>query len=161
MDLLHEVIPVGLGQDACSSYGKVFSVTLHDGGVRDVLVLMEAVAVYQQMLGPHFQSIHSTVHGQNGCGQDINFIYLRIGHDPDGPGKRLPFYNRAKRIALLLRKLFRVIEQFISEIRGQYHRSGKHGACQRASAGLVTARLEPSRLHIWFQYTLHSSVVQS
>lgn len=33
MDILHEVVPVGLGQDARGSYGKVFSVTFHDGGV--------------------------------------------------------------------------------------------------------------------------------
>ena len=43
--LQHEIIAVGLCKDACCCDGKIFAITLDDGGVRNFFVRLEPVAI--------------------------------------------------------------------------------------------------------------------
>ena len=55
--LVHVVITIGLGLDACSSNGKIFPVTLHDGGMGEVLVGLELIAIHNDRLWTHLELV--------------------------------------------------------------------------------------------------------
>ena len=84
-EVVHEIITIGLGKDACRCYGEVFAVALHYRGMRQGLAVIkqghvliavngaminrgiigvETVAVYYQCLWLHLQLVYRPVHGE-------------------------------------------------------------------------------------------------
>ena len=48
---VHIVVTIGLGKDAGSCYGEIFTVALYYCGVGQVVIWLEAVAIYDDCLG--------------------------------------------------------------------------------------------------------------
>ena len=93
--MVHEVITIGLGQDGCSRNGHHIAVTLHDGGMRYSRVRNETVAIYEQMLGTHFQLVYGPMHGRERCLEDVYPVYLLIINHTYCPCQRLTLNYRA------------------------------------------------------------------
>ena len=52
---VHIVVTIGLGEDAGSCYGEILAVALYYCGVVQVMIWLEAIAVYYDCLGTDFQ----------------------------------------------------------------------------------------------------------
>ena len=58
---VHIVVTIGLGKDAGSCYGEILAVALYYCGVGQVVIWLEAIAVYYDCLGTHAKAIEGTV----------------------------------------------------------------------------------------------------
>ena len=153
MDAEHIVVTVGLGKDAGGSNAHVGSIALDDGGVGDVLVGHEAVAVDEEVLGAYFQLSNGTVHGEDGGTEDVNLVDFLVGDHAHGPGKGFALDDFAEGVAMFLRELLGVVEHrkrhtpppFVHPlylrggIKWKDDGGGIDGAGKAATAGLVTA----------------------
>ena len=52
---IHIVITTGLGKDAGSSYGEILAITLYYSGIGEIVIWLEAIAIYDDCLGTDFQ----------------------------------------------------------------------------------------------------------
>lgn len=99
----------------------------------------KTIAVYQQMLRTHTQGIDRPMHGQDRGIEDIETVNLFRRNDTYGPRHSLPLDDRAQGTPLAVGQLLGIIQQLITEIRGQDDRSGIDRSCQTTTAGLITA----------------------
>ena len=141
METLHVVVAVGLGQDGSRRYGYVFAVALHHRDVRRVAIGREAVAVDEQMLRTHAQSVDGAVHGQDGGAQDVYLVNLGGRHHAHGPGHGLALDDLAQGVAPVLAELLGVVEQLVAEVRRQDDGCGIDRPGQTSSPGLVASGL--------------------
>ena len=72
----HQLITVGLGENRRGSNAQHLTVTLDNGGVRDVMVREKAVAVHEYALGTHSQLVKGTVHRHDAGAQDVDAVNL-------------------------------------------------------------------------------------
>jgi hypothetical protein len=67
----------------------------------------------------------------------VNFYRL---NSSDRPGNGIAFNNFPQHIALRMRQLFGIVEQWMFKIPGQNNRSGKYGSGQTAAPRFITTR---------------------
>ena len=104
----------------------------------------EAVAVHEYALGANRQLVKGTMHGSDGCPQDVDAVNL-LGRDHGhSPCQRLALDDGAQLFALTLSQLLAVVNQVIVEIGRQNDSSGRHRAGKATAARLVTASLDTS-----------------
>ena len=75
------------------------------------------------------------------------------------PGYCFSFYCGAQLITVFFGHLLAVIEQWVPEASGQYHRRGKHRPCQAPPSSFVAARLSEALFKKAFQSTFISAKV--
>ena len=79
IELAHEFITVGFGQNRGRRDAEHLAITLDYGGEGDALVRGEAVAVDEDALGAHLQLVQSAVHGKDARPQDVDAVNLLRG----------------------------------------------------------------------------------
>ena len=89
----HILISVGFGKHGCGSNVHVYPVTLDDGLKRNVMKGMKAITIHKDQLWWVFQLPESPVHGEYGCIEDIDLIYLRWISPGYPKGKATGFYD--------------------------------------------------------------------
>ena len=52
---VHIVITTGLGKDAGSSYGEILAITFYYRGIGEIVIWLEAIAIYDDCLRTDFQ----------------------------------------------------------------------------------------------------------
>ena len=85
MVLQHEVVAVGLCQNACCCDGEILTITFDDGGMRNFFVRLEPVAIDDDERWFFFQLIQGQVHGLDGGIEDVDFINfwgINFGYSP-------------------------------------------------------------------------------
>ncbi len=167
---VHEVVTIGLGEDACRCYGEIFAVALDDCGVRQGLAVVEqgqvlvavygamvnrgiigveAVAVYYQCLGRHLQLVYGSVHGEVGGMEDVYPVYLLSCTHSHRPRYGIALYLLSQLVALFLRQLFGVVEHLVVVVGGQNDGSGIHWTSKATPARLVATSLSLSCIIMW------------
>ena len=151
--VVHVVVAKGLCQDAGSSDGKIFAVTLHYGGVGQATVGFEPVSVHYYGLRSHCELVKSTVHGKERSIQNVYAVDFLWRHHTHSPCHSIANHNFAQGIALLFGQFLRVIEQGILIVLGQNDSSGIYTASEASTSCLVTARFYHAFMIIAFQHT--------
>ena len=100
MQGIHIVVAIGLRQDGSRCNAEVLPVAFHHRGMRQVLILLEAVPIYQQMLGTEIQLVDGPMHRQERRIQDIDLVNLFGSDHTDRPRQGFPFDDFTKQIAL-------------------------------------------------------------
>ena len=158
--VVHEIITIGLSENARGSDGKVFAVALDDGGVRQGLTVIEqgqaivavdgamvnrgiigveTVAIYYQRLWRYLQLVYGSVHGEVGGMKDVYLVYLLRRTRAHRPRYGIALYLLSQLVALFLRQLFGVIEHLVVVVGWQNDGSGIHRTSKAAPARLVAA----------------------
>lgn len=135
----HVLIAMGFGEDAGGCDGFVLAIAFDDAMVRQLLVFVESVAVYQQLLRANFQAIDGAVHGQKRGVEDVDFVYLLMRGGANAPCKGFGLYDLPELVAMTLAKLFGIVEQRVTKTRGQNNCGSIHRACEASTAGFITA----------------------
>ena len=139
MQGIHIVIPISLRQDRGRCNGKVFTIPLHYGGMRQILVFLETITVYQQMFRTHLQLVDSPMHGQERSIQDIDLVNLLGSNDAHRPSHCLTFNDFPKLVTLTLCQLFGIIQQFIMEVRRENDRCCIDRTSQTSTSSLIAS----------------------
>lgn len=146
MDAEHVVVAVGLGKNGGGGDVHVGGVALDDGGMGDVFVGHEAVAVDEEVLGTDAELRHGTVHGEDAGAEDVYLVDFLVGDHAHSPGKGFALDDFTQLVAVALGELLGVIQQVVLEILRQDDGSGIDGACKASAAGLVAAGFDSSFL---------------
>ena len=154
----HEVVAIGLGQDAGSGDRHVFAVAANDGAVGDEVVGFESVAVNDDVLGLWCEACYGAVHGQDGCVEDVDVVYLGGADAGYGPCCGVLEYDGSQQSALSVGELLGVVEHVAAEVVGQYYCGGYYGSCQAAASGLVAAALDDVMYQAGFEHCVSEGV---
>ena len=92
----HIFVAVGLGEHRSCRYAHHLAVALHYGGVRDVGVWGEAIAVDEQCFGTYLEGIDGAVHGGYRGFEDIYLVDFFRRHESHSPSQCFALYNGAK-----------------------------------------------------------------
>ena len=123
MQSIHIIITVCLGQNGCRSNGQELPISFYHSSVRQILIFMKTVTVYQQMFRTDLQLVNSPMHRQKRSFQNIDFVNLFRSYDSYRPSNRFTLNNLTQLVPLALCQLLGVIQQIILEIRRKNHRS--------------------------------------
>ena len=110
MQGIHIVITIRLCQDRSRCNGKVFTVSFYHRSMRQVLVFLETVSIYQQMLRTYLQLVDRPMHGQERSIQYIDFINFLGSDDTHRPSYRLTIYHLTQQVTLPFRQLLGIIQ---------------------------------------------------
>lgn len=89
VQLFHQFIPEGLGQNRGRSYTLVQTISLDNRDLRNGIQRYFLVAVHQNQPGLWVQTHHAKSHGLEACPQDVDAVNVLWGLLADLPGKRL------------------------------------------------------------------------
>ena len=104
-ETVHIVVTIGLGEDRGSGDGEVFAVTLDDGGVRELLIGFEAIAIDDDGLGTNLELVEGTVHREDRGVEDINAVDLLGRDDSHRPGNGIALNDLTELITAALSEL--------------------------------------------------------
>lgn len=154
---IHIVITKSFGEDARCRYRQVFAIALDNGGVRQMLIGLEAVAINNDGLGTNSKLVEGTVHGKNRGIENVNLVdFLGCDH-PYRPCHGIAHDDLTQGIALPLRELLGVIELFVGIV-GWKDDSRRIDAASKATAScLVAARLSETDMIVGTQFMVHSA----
>ena len=113
---VHIVVTIGLGKDAGGSYGEILAVALYYCGVGQVVIWLEAIAVYYDCLGTHAKAIEGTVHGEDTGIEDVYLVDFLGGDNANSPGYGIALDYLAQGIAPLLGELLGVVKVGITVV---------------------------------------------
>ena len=139
VEALHAVVSVGFCQDAGGSDTHVLGIAPHDGGVGEVVVGREAIAVHDDLLRAEFELVQGAVHGQDAGTKDVDAVYLLVRDDADSPSQSLTLDDLAEGIALALAELLGVVQQVVLEVGRQDDGGGIDRPRQTTSPSLVAS----------------------
>lgn len=143
----HHFIAVGFGQNAGGSDAAEFPIALDDATVRDAEVGREAVAVDEQQFGSCAQRINGPVHGEEGCVQDVDAVYLLHRGVRDAPSDGVLLDQRTELFALRFLKLLRVVQARKAYFLRKDDRGRNDRSRQAAPPGLVASGFQqPTRM---------------
>ena len=100
VDLRHEVVTIGLGEDRSRGYRHHLAVALDYRRVGNVLEGVEAVAVDEQGFGAHLELTYGAVHCLDAGTQDVDAVDLAVIDDSYSPGYCLTLDDGAELVAL-------------------------------------------------------------
>ena len=149
---VHVVVAEGLGQDAGRRYGLILAVALHDGGVGQVAVGREAVAVDDDRLGTCGQLVESAVHGEEAGVEDVYLVDLLGCDHAHRPRHGVAYDLIAQSVASFLRELLRVVEQLVVVAGRQNDRRRINAARQASASCLIASCLYLSFKIMWFKH---------
>ena len=141
MQLHHVFVPVRFGEDGSRRNRHVFTVALNNTMMRNLLVRIKTIAVYQQALWFYSELVKSPVHCRKGSIQNIDLVDFMWVYSCYGPGQCCFLNYLPEFIANICIQLFAVIQQgnglrlIKNDCRRKY-RSGK-----TSSSCLITTRL--------------------
>src|SRR5574344_2522809 len=138
---VHVVITVGLRQDAGGSNGKILTIPLYNGGMGEVTVFFELIAIYDDIFGTQLELIERPVHGEDTGVENIDFVDFIGGDDAYSPCQGIPLHNLTQGITPFFGELFRVVELIVHIIFRQYHGGGIHAARQTTATSFIAASL--------------------
>ena len=150
--VIHVVVPERLGQDAGGCDGEVFAVALDDGGVRQVAVGLETVAVDDDGFRPKGELVECPVHGEDGGVEDVDVVYLLGRNDADTPGQGIAQNLFAELVAPLFRELLGVIQPLVVIIGGENDGGGEDAAGKTSSAGFIATGFGQSFVVMAFEH---------
>ena len=138
---VHIVVTIGLGEDAGGSYGEILAVALYYCGVRQVVIWLEAIAVYYDCLGTHAKVIEGTVHGEDTGIEDVYLVDFLGSDNADSPGDCITLDYLAQGIAPLLGELLGVVEVGIAVVGREDDGGSIYTASKTTSSGLIATSL--------------------
>ena len=138
---VHIVVTIGLGEDAGSCYGEILAVALYYCGVGQVMIWLEAIAVYYDCLGTHAQGIEGSVHGEDAGIEDVYLVDFPGSDNAKSPGYGIALDYLAQGIAPLLGELLGVVEVGIAVVGREDDGSGIDTAGKTTSTGLIATSL--------------------
>ena len=138
---IHVVIKIGLGENRGSSGSQLFTIALNDGGMRDILVFLEAVAIDNNRLWAHLQLVEGPMHRKNRGIEDVDLVDLLRRDDANSPNHRIALDDLAQLIALLLGELFGVVQEFVLIAFWEDNRSRIDAASQTPTPSLIATCL--------------------
>ena len=106
----HAIVAVGLGEDGSGGDGKIFSVTLDDACVWQVMVLVEAIAVDDEFLRTHVELVDGSMHGGDAGTENVHLVNFLVRDDAYSPSHGIALNLGTQLVALLCRQLLRVVE---------------------------------------------------
>ena len=138
---VHIVVTIGLGEDAGSSYGEILAVALYYCGVGQVVIWLEAIAIYYDCLGTHAKAIEGTVHGEDTGIEDVYLVDFLGSDNADSPGYGIALDYLAQGIAPLLGELLGVVEVWIAVVGREDDSGCIYTASKTTSSGLIATSL--------------------
>ena len=110
MNLEHIVVAIGFGKNAGGGNAHIGGIALDNGGVGNVLIGHEPIAVDEEVLGADFQLSHGTMHGKNGGTENVNFVDFIGRNDTYSPRQGFALNDLSEGVALTLGKLFGIVK---------------------------------------------------
>ena len=106
-----------------------------------VTIRLEAVAIDNDSLGAHLQTVKSTVHSKDAGVEDIDTVDFFGRNNAYRPSHSITLNLLAQCLSLLVGELLAVVEFVVMVIGRKDHGSGIDTAGKAATARLVTSRL--------------------
>lgn len=148
----HIIITESLGENTCSSYGLVFSVTFDDGGVWKGTVGHETITVDDDCLRAYIEGIEGTVHGKKTGLENIDTIYLFGSNDTHSPRHGIVHDLLSQFVAPFVRKLFAVVKRGIIVIARQNDSRCIDTSGQTATSGFIASGLYKVGIKMWLKH---------
>ena len=141
---VHIIITIGLGKDTGRCNREIFAIAFDDGGVREFLVRLKAIAIYDDGFWSYLQLIQGSMHGKDGGIKDIDFIYLFWRDDTYCPCNSITLDNLTQLFTPFVRQLLGIIQFFVLIILRKDDSSGIDTASQTTSTSLIATSLNLS-----------------
>lgn len=148
---VHIVVTICLGKNAGGSYGEIFAVTFYYCGVREIVIWLEAIAIYYDCLGTHAKAVKGTVHGEDTGIEDVYLVDFLGSDNADSPSYGIALDYLAQGIAPLLGELLGVVEVGIAVVGREDDSGCIYTASKTTAASLIAAGFYHGGVIIWEQ----------
>lgn len=142
VELSHQEVSCGLGEDGCCRYRSDLAIALDDAGVRDCRGAAETVAVDEKVLGCQRQGFDCSGHGDERGLEDVDAIDLFGRYDADGMGKGLFDDDLTECHPSAFGQLLGVVQTGYDEVGRKDHRCRHDRTGDAAPSGFVTSGFE-------------------
>ena len=154
---VHIVITKRFGEDARCSYRQILAIALDYGGVWQVMIRFETVAIDDDGLRTDSELVEGAVHGENRGIEDVDFVNFPGCDHSYRPCHGITHDDLTQGVALPLRELLGVIELVVGIVGRENDRRRIDAASETTASSLVAARLSKAGMIVGTQLIVHSS----
>ena len=146
---VHKLVAVCLGKYRCSGNAAICGVAFHDTCGRNVVIWLETVSVNEDSFRTYSEAVEGAMHGEYRGVENVDFVDFGGCYHSYAPCQCFLLDYWPKGVTLVFGELFRIVEQRVVELVGEYDSGSKHRSGEATAAGFVASGLNSAILKKW------------